>query len=302
MSISILKGLHRRALGLSHRDQVVAQEGFVSGGEGKPAVVLPGNPQYTAIWEDFLFQPGVGLGAGSDTGTTPVAIAVNDTGLAGMNFITRKGDVAITGALTAGTNGVFRFTTANVSTDTVAGSTAGFVQPNLNWKLNQGKGTGAGALRFGVRLKESVYSRVGHYGLFVGFTDTTATEMPFHDTGDTADVATASNGFGIGWNSSGDTGWVAFAVDGNTVQQTVLQATTPTNNVYVTLEMEATRGISDTGGKVNFYIDGVLKGSINNPCNVSTALTPCVYIYDTGAASNLDVDWVAVSAPRDTGL
>ena len=296
MSISILKGLHRRVLGISHRDQIVAREGFVSGGEGLPAVVMPGNPQYTAIWEDFHFSPGAGLGT-NDTG---IVSAVNDTGLAGLNFI-RRGD---TGAavIVASTNGVFRFTTGNVNTDTVAGSVASFVQPTLNWKFNQGKGAGAGALRFGVRLKKSVFTRLaGHHGLFVGFTDSTAAEMPFHDTGGTADVATASNGFGIGWNSEGDTGFVAFAVDGNTVQQKVLPNTAPTSNKYVTLEMEAHRSPTDTGGTVTFYVDGIAKGTISKPCNVSTALTPVVALYDTGGAANMDVDWVAVSALRDTG-
>jgi hypothetical protein len=301
MSKDMLKGIHRRHLGVTHDEEVIAPKGYVAGGDGKPAIRYP-SPEYVAIFEDFQFSPGAGLGAGSDTGTTPIAIGVNDTGLAGLNFITRKGDVAIAGAIVAGANGVFRFTHANVSTDTVAGSSAGFVQPTLNWKVNQGRGAGAGSLRFGVRLKRSIYTG-GEHGLFVGFTDTTAHEFPVYDTGGTADKANASNAFGIGWNVSGaNTGWVGFAVDGNVVQELSLDPTTPTANKYVTLEMEAHRSVTDTGGRVDYWIDGVKKGTIANPCNVSTALTPCCYSYDTGAAASMDYDWVAVSAPRDTGL
>lgn len=295
MSKSMLKGLHRRHVGITNDEELMATKGYVAGGDGKPAIRYP-SPDYVALFEDFQFSPGAGLGS-NDTG---IDASILDTGMAGLNFITRKGDVAITGAIVASTNGVFRFTHANVGTDTVAGASAGFVQPTLNWKVNQGKGAGAGSLRFGVRLKRSIYTG-GEHGLFVGFTDTTAHEVPFHDTGGTADKAAASNGFGIGWNVSGDTGWHAFAVDGNTVQELNLGTATPTANAWVTLEMEAHRSITDTGGRVDFWVDGIKKGTIANPCNVSTALTPACYSYDTGGASSMDYDWVAVSAPRDTG-
>lgn len=67
----------RRALGISKDDQILASSGFVAGGDGKPAIVMPG-PDYTAIFEDFY--AGVGADLNGDTGT------------AGRHFITRKGD------------------------------------------------------------------------------------------------------------------------------------------------------------------------------------------------------------------
>jgi hypothetical protein len=284
----MLKGVHRRALGITNDDQVMAPSGFVSGGDNKPAIVMPGSPDYTAIFDDFYTSVGADL--------------VGDTGVAGQHFITRKGDTGTTGLITAGTNGVFRFTaTQTAATPSVAATTFGMVGPQLSWKPNQGPGAYSGRLRFGARIKKSVYTG-GEHGVFVGFTDTTAAEMPVFDTGGSADKAAATNAVGIGWNLGGDTGWGGYAVDGDSVQEVRLTTTTPTANTYVTLELEVHRSNSDTGGTVTFYVDGVPKGTISDPCNISTALTPCVYGYDTGGASTLDVDWVAVSGLRDTGL
>jgi hypothetical protein len=274
-------------LGISKDDQVVAKNGVVSGGDGAPAIVS-GSPETVAVFDDFLGDMGMGTGG-------------LDTGAAGKYFLSKKGDTGTKGVLVGATNGVFRITpTTTATTATPAGTVTSVIGPQLAWKINQGKGANAGRLRLSCRVKKSVYSG-GEHGLFVGFTDVVSAEMPFHDTGGTADKATATNAFGIGWNVSGDTGWVGYAVDGDTVQETVLEATAPTNNVWVNLEMEAHRGDSDTGGTVSFWIDGVPKGSINNPCNVTTALTPVIAAYDTGGAANVDIDWINVSAPRDTG-
>ena len=288
MSVTKQVSLHGKRAYLTPDDQIVAKNGFAAGGDGKPAIVLPGSPDTTAIFDDFY------AGVGADL--------TGDTGTAGQYFITRKGDTGTTGLITAGANGVFRFTpTQTATTPGVAGTTFGFVGPQLSWKPNQGPGAFSGRLRFGARIKKSVYTG-GEHGVFVGFTDTTAAEMPVYDTGGSADGAAATNAFGIGWNLATDTGWVGFAVDGDTLQQVQLTTVAPTANTYVTLEAELHRSNSDTGGTVTFYVDGVAKGTISDPCNVTTALTPCVYGYDTGGASVLDIDWFNVSAPRDTGL
>lgn len=287
MPKNVRKSLHGAMAYLTDDEILVGRGGIGAGGHNKPLTVLPGSHDHTAIWEDFY------AGTGTD---------LADTGTAGQHFITRDSvDTGTVMGLTAATNGVFRITPSTISaTPTVAGTTVGFVGPQLAWKVNQGKGPNSGSLRMVARIKKSTYSG-GEHGLFVGFTDTTAAEIPVFDTGGTSDMANATNAFGIGWNIGGDTGWVGYGVDGDTLQHALLGATAPTDNVYVTLEMEAHRGAGDTGGTVKFWIDGVPKGSIDNPCNVSTALTPCVYIYDTGGASVLDVDYINVSAPRDSG-
>jgi len=77
---------------------------------------------------------------------------------------------------------------------------------------------------------------------------------------------------------------------------------TVTSNVWDELALVLQRGINDTGGKVDFYIDGVIKGSINSPVATSEPLVPGIWVMasDTGAPI-VDVDWIAVSGPRDTG-
>jgi hypothetical protein len=128
MSMEILKGIHRRALGLSHNDQVMGRGGFVAGGEGKPVIVLPG-PDTVALFDDFLgdLVAGEWIAGSSDTGQAA------NTG------------VLATSAVSA-TNGVYRMTSSASSTQTPAGGAQSINGPP-NWKPNQGR------VRFGARVK-----------------------------------------------------------------------------------------------------------------------------------------------------
>ncbi len=283
--------IHGRRVFLTDDNMLVAKRAHATGGTDDPLVVMPGSPHVVALWEDFFTDTQLG-----DTGGV-----ILDTGEAGPYFLKKVGGTGCTTGLAAATNGVYRMTMGTAGTTTPAGG-AKIIGKQLAWKVNQGKGAGVGSLRMGVRLKKGTYTD-GMQGLFIGFTDVIDSEAPFSDTGDntTPDKAAASNGFGFLWGSDGDTGWVGIAADGDAVQETLLTSVAPTDNKYVVLEMEAHRGLSDTGGTVSFYIDGISKGSIDNPCKVSTPLAPCVYVFDTGGASNLDIDWINVSAPRDTG-
>ncbi len=308
MSLQKQVSLHGRRAFVTSDDILCGQGGLAAGGAGKPTIVFPG-PDIVAVFDDFLGDKG-GLGV-VDTGkvvpsSTVTTGQIYDTGTAGHFFITRKGDSGLTGTLVAGTNGVFRLTSSEtITTATVAGSSAGIVGPQLAWKANQGPGGTTGRLRMGARIKQDLYvTATGKQGLFLGFTDSTAAEVPMHDTGGTADMATATDAVGFMWSTDGDTGWRGMAVNGNTVQEITggLTTTTPTDNKWTTLEVEIHRGISDTGGTATFYIDGVVKGAITSPLATSVALTPAIYITDTGGVGKLDIDWVNVSAPRDTGL
>jgi hypothetical protein len=279
MTVGKQKSIHGlKAFVADKNDILVGRGGVAAGGNDKPTVVIPGSPTMTAVFEDFH-------GYVQDTGT---------------GYFIDTGSAA--GAPQGLTNGVLRITTTAVDVDdphVVRGRT-------LGWKVNQGPGGQSGSLRYAARIKKSSYT-LGYQGIFCGFTDATATEMPFHDTGGaagTADKATATDGFGIMWNASGansGAGWVGVAVDGDAYQDTGLTNAVPTANRWYTLEMEAHRGLGDTGGTVTFYIDGAVVGSIDNPCNTSTALVPVVAVYDTGGAGTIDIDYIAVSAPRDTG-
>ena len=289
MSVSKQVSLHGKRAFVTKDDQVGARGGFVAGGEGKPGIVLPGSPDTVAYFDDFLEDHTLF----GDTGTNSRV----------SNFWLDTGSAV--SAHVAGTGGVHRITPTLVDVD----DCHVLVGRSLDWKPNQGPGAYSGRLRVGARIKKADWGqlagvRTGYAGVFVGFTDNAAMEMPVHDTGGAAGTvtATATNAFGIMHNSNGDTGWVGVGVDGGTVQTALLGATEATANKYVTLEMELHRSSDDTGGTVSFYIDGFPKGQIDNPCNISTALTPVIAMYDTGGASVLDIDWINVSAPRDTGM
>lgn len=305
MSLSILKGLHRRALGIANGDQIIAPQGYVSGGDGKPALYHP-SPDTVALFDDFL--------TGNLTGT------VSDTGLAGLHFSAKCTDTGVKGAMVDGTSGVFRITSSEtITTVTPVACSKSIIGKALAWKGNQGPGALSGRLRMGARIKSTIYphktSLTGdRIGIFVGFTDNLAHEVPIHDTGVTGDsgasaVSTANDCVGFLWSTDGDTGWRGVSATSGSGgandsgdQKALLTTAIPTVNTWVTLEVELQRGISDTGGKATFYIDGVPKGTISSPVNPTIPLVPLVQFYDTGGAGLFDSDWIGVSGPRDTGI
>lgn len=314
MSLTKQVSLHGKRAYLDTDDRLVGRGGLAAGGEGKPAVILPG-PDTVAFFEDFLSDLS-SLGAGSDTGTTPIAIGVNDTGVAGQYFLSRPGDTGVKGGLAAATNGVYRITSsATIAAAAPATCGRSIVGKQLAWKMDQGPGT-AGRLRFGARVKLSAFpsKTSGDWsGIFMGFTDATGAEIPIYDTGRTGDsgasaVSVASDCVGFLWGTGGDTGWRGVAASSGSGgandsgdQQVTLTTARPTDNVYRTFEVELRRSLSDTGGTALFYIDGQLLGKLNSPVAQATALTPVISFYDTGGAVNCDIDWVNPSAPRDTG-
>lgn len=292
MSINILKGLHRRVLGLSKDDQTVSKNGFVAGGDGTPAIVLPGNPDTVAIFDDFVGDTGRPFRANTD----PYWRAIDgDTGTdTGSNIVQ-----------VPGTSGILRLTNGDTpNADARMGITG-----SLMWKGDQGSGpsTAKNGLRMAARLKATGWHDTGNsdVNVWVGFTDTVASEVPVMDTGG-AIVSTATNAFGIAFNSraaGGDTGWVGYAVNAGTDRTPVVLDTGVKDNVYDVVEMELHHGPSDTGGTVTFYVNGEPKGAISSPVAMNAALCPQILMWgDTGGGQQVDIDWVNVSAPRDTGL
>lgn len=283
MSKTMLKGVHRRALGISNDDEVMAPSGFVAGGDGKPSVVLPSHDT-VALFDDFLGD------------------------LVGDEWAYVEGDTGYNGVIQTGTGGVYRITgseTNGVAPTDNAALTAGLVK---NWKANQG-GPKNGRLRMSARVKFDSVSRVAEGGrtyVFVGFSDSGGAEMPVYDTG-AGMISNAADLVGFSFSPAGDTGWSLVSVKstaGDSGDQLVVPVVSQTANVYTTLELEVRSGNSDTGGRAHFWIDGIKRGSIDSPVNSATALTPWIgmWVQDTGYAATLDVDYVAISAPRDTGL
>ncbi len=288
MSMSMLKGIHRRMLGIGVRDEVIARSGFVSGGEDRPAIVLPGNPDTVAYFDDFL----------GDLVADEWAVVKSDTGISG-------------GAIANITNGVLRLSGSETQPVTSEGAIALTQGLFKQWKADQG-GRKNGRLRLSARVKHSVVSAAAEAGrvhMFVGFSDSGGAEFPAYDTGGGI-ITPASDAIGFIYSPTGAATdrWTMVAAkstagDSGDQQASPSSAVAPVSNVYDTLEVEVRNGIGDTGGSGHFWLNGKKVGSINSPVGSGIALTPWIgaWVQDTGLATQLDIDYVAISSPRDTG-
>ncbi len=323
MSLTKQIGLHGGRVFLTDDDILVAKSGLAVGGDGTPSVVY-GGPDTVAIFEDFLSSTSntysdTGFTAGHDAGTF-FRVTTADTGRGSALQQNFAGGVL---RLNHQNTGVV--TTAALSVIAVVGHTAA-------WKANMGSGAHAGRLRFGCRIKvdpqggsrQNSGESWNSSGIFLGFTDTgilATVEMPYSDTGIAASTEATDTGrlhagteayncVGFYYGERSDTGWRGIsASSGSTAiandsgdQEVLLDATNPTANRWYTLEVEIKRGPGDTGGTATFWIDGQSKGTIVSPISTSVPLTPVIalIVSDTGQAA-LDIDWIAVSGPRDTG-
>lgn len=264
----------------------VAKGGFVAGGEGAEGtntggdIVLPGIPGVAAYFDDFL----------GDTGATQWVFVTGDTGtVSKFSHVT-------------GTNGVGRILTEvtplNVPGETFA-ITHGLM---LQWKPNQGPSGDLGDFGFAARVKfESVSRTVKRQHVFIGLADTGGAEHPAYDTGGGI-ISPATDLIGFMFSPGGDTGWSLVSSQGGT-DQLAVPVEGPTANVYDTLGFIIRRGSGDTGGTAYFFRNGKQIGKINNPITGTVALTPWLgfWCQDTGQRY-LDIDYVNIYAPRDTGL
>jgi hypothetical protein len=280
MTFSILKGIHRRALGLGNDGEVVARKGFVAGGDDKPAIVFPA-PDTAARFDDFL---GVvtssvhnGWVMGGDTGQLAQSISGN--------------------SVSGFTNGVFNLTSSASVTQTPVGGSQSINTP-AEWKANQGQPDGR-KLRFGTRLKTAV---LAGNTVFAGFTDTGGNEIAAYDTGGGI-ITPADNYVGFIWSGEGGAtqqGYRCVAGKAGTDQVgTPATSITPTANVYDVLEIE----VSPDGNVASFFVNGKSYAQITSAAvTPTTALAAGVWRANTDAAADaIGIDWINVSAPRDTG-
>lgn len=276
MSKSMLKGIHRQAVGIGFNDQLMAPGGLEAGGVGKPTIVFPG-PDTVAIFDDFL---------GDLVGDEWIA-GSSDTGQA-------TGTGVLASSAVSATNGIYRMTSSASSVQTPAGG-AQSINGAPNWKANQGR------VRFGARVK---IADLAKNNVFVGLTDTGGAELAVYDTGGGVITPAADYvGFlkGGGAAAAGNSlTWRAVAGKAGT-DQIALTGVTPTANVYDTLEVELP-GVD--GGVAKFFINGKAVASIDSAAITPTvALAGGVWRANTEAAADaVDVDWMNISAARDTGL
>jgi hypothetical protein len=266
----------------TNENALVARGGFVAGGQKSIGnkggnIVLPGNPARPAVFDDFL----------GDLVDDSWNFAENDTGAAD-----------ISGVVAAGTNGIFRL--AFVANSAPIPLNHGLINTGLfpQWKAKQGN------LRFAARIKIDDLTGAN---VFAGFADTGASQMPMYDTGDDAGVPVALSSSAVGFLYAGGAGspstaWRGVAVNADTVATPVAGAT-PTDNVYEVLEIEfGDTGSGGDGDVAYFYQGGILKGSITNPVPTGRAMVPVISAFKSESnAVNVDIDWINVSAARDSG-
>lgn len=281
MSRTILKGLHRRAIGIGNDDEILAPKGIATGGDGTPSVFLPSH-DYVTLFDDF-----------------------QDTGAGGWVFVKGDTGTVTAGAVLTGANGNYRLQNESAPlpapTENLA-ITQGLLK---NWKANMG-GPKNGRLRMAARIKFPSVARADHrQHVFVGFSDSGGAEMPAYDTG-AGVISNAADLVGFIFSPGGDTGWSmvsAKSTAGDSGDQLAVAGVGPSANQYTTLELEVRSGISDTGATAHFWVDGVKKGAISSPVNSATALTPWIGFFDQDTGGEyLDIDYVHIAAPRDTGL
>lgn len=265
-------------------NQLVAKGGFVAGGQKSIGnkggnVVLPGAPGSVAVFDDFL----------GDLVDDSWAFQENDTGA-----------TDISGVVVAGTNGIFRL--AFTANSAPIPANHGLINTGLfpQWKAKQGN------LRFAARIKIDDLTGAN---VFAGFADTGASQQPLYDTGGNSanGVPLALSSSAVGFLYSGGAAapsqrWRGVAVNADTVA-TPIDGDSGTDNVYTVLEIElGDTGNGGDGDIAYFKQDGVLKGSISSPIPATRAMVPVISAFKSEAnALNVDIDYINVSATRDTG-
>lgn len=289
MTMSFLKGLHRRTLGINHEGQVMSRPGFASGGEDGRAVFHHSSPTTVVMFEDFIGLTGGDTGELSTRYGTQLIIGFSDTG----QIVPRQGP---SGPAATFTNGVFRMTSSATSAqDPVAGCQS--LNTPANFKANSGE-TMSRSLRMGARLKTNT---LAGNSVFVGFTDSGGTEMPAYDTGGGI-LTPAADYAGFIWSGEGGATQQAYRfVTGKAgVDQAATTGITPTAGVYDSLEVE----ISPNGNVATGYINGKAVAQITgNAVTSNVYLAAGIWRANTdGAANALDIDWITAASQRDTGL
>lgn len=159
----------------------------------------------------------------------------------------------------------------------------------LTWEVDEGH-----PLVMEVRLK---ISDVSVASVFVGFTDAVADTGPPIKDEDGALGATAADAFGFLLEGEQDETWQAVAIDTSVheTQDPLTDEADAADGVIQTLRLEANPNDS---GTVKYFIDGKLVETKTGWFDSSILYCPVVSTDGRAAATNVDIDYIYVSAPR----
>jgi len=278
--MSAYKSIHGLFFGIdTESEKVQARNGFASGGNGVPEVEHPDANTF-GLMHDFIGETDTGAPRG-------VEKVAGDTG------VNHSG---VSGAV----GGVYRFTLG--STAAAAPASGGGINLGRCVELS---GVGSRS-RLTARIRATNFNDTGRrLALFVGFTDTGgAAQMPTYDTG-AGFIAAATNAVGIFHGSRSDTGLSGVGIQAGTARSPVVLDTGGLSpGEWKTFEVEIGVNAGDTGGYAKFIVDGKKSGSITGPVARNIKLAPVVYAFqeDTGGGQVVDIDMIAVSGRRDTGI
>lgn len=264
-----LTSIHGRAVGLTHRRELFALKGLVSGDHGRQ--LANPSPDTVSKFDDFT--------NGFDTNSW---LATEGTDSATSSAATLSG----------GIGGVLRLTTGDAGTG-LAADTEQITQKELMWQASNG------GLAAEFRLKLSAITTCW---VFIGFTDTVAAalEAPVESAGSADTLTTnASNAVGIMFDTRMATdNWWLVGVKADVDATAQNSGFAPVADTYETWRIEV-----DTIGNATFYRNGKGVGTVmSNAITAATDLTLVMSASKTSVAASMTVDIDYVHASMYRGL
>ncbi|KKL94662.1 hypothetical protein LCGC14_1862430 [marine sediment metagenome] len=180
--------------------------------------------------------------------------------------------------------GWFGLTTASGATDYA------WISGELSWEVDEGH-----PLIFETRL---AVSSTTDFNVSVGFTDDTAEANAIIFTDEAgALVSECADGFAFMVEGDQDLTWQAVAVDTN-VDETQVALTLGADIVASTIQTLRMEANPNNSGTVKYFIDGELVSTQTGWFDSGIVFAPGLSSDDRGTSSNVDYDYLYVSAPR----
>lgn len=268
----ILTSLHGRKLGLDNDGRLIAPVGVRIGEHGNQFSLT--SPNRCALFDDFL----------------------GDVVADEWNQVDGTDTDATGGVVAGAVNGVYRLTTGDNDANNVHLTDLTLLNSYLNWQVRDGK-----PLEFQARVK---ISRITKAYLFVGFTDSVASEVPINGTnGADTIVTTATDAVGFMFDTGMTTAGlrlVGVANDTDASIQNLGSSYSPVADTYVDYRIEL-EYVSASAAKASFFINGLQVGTVmTGALTPGIGLTPVVgaSALDDASAFTCDIDYIYVSQKR----